>query len=258
MKLKDFDASKEHEVVQQYVRTTRRILFLDYDGTLVPLKRSPDEAIPNPKILDQMRRVAADPRNQVVIVSGRRRQFLDHWFGDIGVTLVAEHGAFLRTPVGAWTSPVKSEPSWKALLSPVFNRYAHLCQGTFIEEKEYSLAWHYRNAELGEARRRRQELKDELKGLLLPGRRLQILEGHRVMEIKQDGYNKGTAALKLISASTFDFILAVGDDQTDEDLFRALPAEAFTFKIGTSPSLARYKLRDPLAVWRLLDLLGRV
>jgi trehalose 6-phosphate synthase/phosphatase len=257
MKRKEVDAATEHEVVQQYVRATRRILFLDYDGTLVPLKRSPDEAIPNPKILDQVRRLAADSRNQLVIVSGRARQFLDHWFGDAGAVLVAEHGAFLRTPSGAWTSPVKLEPSWKALFSPVFNRYAHLCPGAFIEVKDYSLAWHYRNAEPGEAGRRRQELKDELQRLLLQGGRLQVLEGHQVIEIRQGGYDKGTSALQLINASMFDFILAVGDDQTDEDLFRALPAEAFTFKIGTRPTLARYTLPDPLAVRHLLALLGR-
>ena len=256
MNANNLDASLETEVVQRYARASKRVLFWDHDGTLVPLERDPELAIPSREILDKIRLLAGDPRNLVVIVSGRQRQFLDRWFGDVCV-VVAEHGAFLRVPPGKWACQVEPHSDWKDRIYPVLNRYAKCCPGVFIEVKTLSLAWHYRNAKPDHAKRCRQELKKELKGLISPDDRLHILEGHQVIEVKPRGYDKGVAATKLLGTATFDFILAVGDDRTDEDLFGALPPESFTFKIGTSPSLAQYRLKDPSGVWRLLDLLGR-
>jgi trehalose 6-phosphate synthase/phosphatase len=230
--------------------------FWDYDGTLVSLESHPDLAVPSRDILDKVRRVAVDPRNRVVIISGRERQFLDRWFGDIDLVLVAEHGAFLRTPPGAWIGQIEPEPAWKDSIYPLLNRYVSLCPGAFIEEKTFSLAWHYRNAVPAEAAVHCQELMRELRRLAAPESRWQVLPGHFVIEVKLSGYDKGTAVSHLLNADSYDFILAVGDDWTDEVLFRALPAGAFTFKIGIRPSLARYMLRDPFEASRLLDLLG--
>lgn len=256
MNANNLDASLETEVVQRYARASKRVLFWDHDGTLVPLERDPELAIPSREILAKIRLLAGDPRNLVVIVSGRQRQFLDRWFGDMCV-VVAEHGAFLRVPPGKWVCQVKPDSDWKDRIYPVLNRHAKRCPGVVIETKTLSLAWHYRNAKPDHAERCRQELKKELKGLISPDDRLHILEGHQVIEVKPRGYDKGVAATKLLGTATFDFILAVGDDRTDEDLFGALPPESFTFKIGTSSSLAQYRLKDPSGVWRLLDLLGR-
>jgi trehalose 6-phosphate synthase/phosphatase len=249
--------TSESRIAQKYQKATRRILFLDYDGTLVPLARCPEMAVPGASVLAQVERLAADPKNTAVIVSGRQQEFLDRWFGALPIVLVAEHGAFLRMPRAAWTGTVDADAAWKQQVLPVLQRYADRCTGAFIEEKSLSLVWHYRNADPGIALLRSQELKDELRELVSHDSRLQVMEGHKVIEVKRSGYDKGTVASHLLTSDAYDFILAIGDDRTDEDLFRALPDQALTIKIGIMASVARYNLKDQQEVVRFLDHLLR-
>ncbi len=253
LKVRLIERSIESQIAQKYQEAAQRIIFLDYDGTLVPFSRYPEMAIPSDPVLAQLKRLEADAKNTVVIVSGRRREFLGRWFGDLRAVLVAEHGAFIRMLPADWASEVDADPAWKQQVLPVLQRYADRCTGAFIEEKDLSLVWHYRNADAGIALLRSQELKDELRELVSHDSKLQIVEGRKVIEVKKAGYDKGAAALKLLGSPPHDFILAIGDDKTDEDLFRALPAEALTVKVGITVSLAKYHLKDQQEVVRFLD-----
>jgi trehalose 6-phosphate synthase/phosphatase len=245
--------SIEKQIVQKYHDTSRRIMFLDYDGTLVPFSRYPEAAVPGEPVLGRLRRLAQDPKNTLVVVSGRTPEFLDQWFGDLPIGLVAEHGAFIRMAPAGWVTEVNGDLGWKQQVLPVLQRYADRCTGAFIEEKSLSLVWHYRNADAGIALLRSQELKDELRELVSRDSRLQIMEGHKVIEVKKSGYDKGTVASKLLGQAPYDFVLAIGDDKTDEDLFRVLPAEALTVKIGITASLAKYNLKDQQGVIKFMD-----
>ncbi len=231
-------------MAHRYRQATRRLIFLDYDGTLVPFTRDPEAAVPDERLLSQLRRLTGDGRNTVAIVSGRRREFLDQWFGALPVALIAEHGAFIRRPREDWRAMVDGDMSWKPQVRSVFQRYEDRCSGSCIEEKTHSMVWHFRNADPGISLLRSQELKDELRELVTHDSRLHIMEGHKVIEVKRAGYDKGAAALSLLHTDVFDFVLALGDDKTDEDLFRALGPQALTIKIGLMPSLARYNLAD--------------
>jgi len=128
----------------------------------------------------------------------------------------------------------------------------HRTPGSFIEEKSYSLAWHYRNVstELGEERAR--ELVDNLK-FFSSHHGLQVLSGNKVIEIKNADVNKGKAARELLKEQRYDFILAIGDDATDEDTFRAMPARAYTIRVGSALSAAQYYLRSYQEVRALLN-----
>ena len=245
--------SIENQIAQKYGMATRRIIFLDYDGTLVPFSRYPELAVPSEQVLTQLKRLAADAKNTVVIVSGRKQEFLYKWFGDLQIVLVAEHGAFICMPSVGWTSEVDPDQVWKQHVLPVLQRYGDRCTGAFTEEKSLSLVWHYRNADPGIALLRSQELKDELRELVSHDSKLQVVEGHKVIEVKKSGYDKGTVALKLLALAAYDFLLAIGDDRTDEDLFRALPEQALTVKIGVMASLAKYNLADQQGVIRLVN-----
>jgi trehalose 6-phosphate synthase/phosphatase len=245
--------SIENQIVQKYQEAARRIIFIDYDGTLVPFSRYPEMAVPSERVLAQLKRLAADVKNTLVIVSGRKQEFLDKWFGDLPIVLVAEHGAFIRTPSAVWSSEVDADQAWKQHVLPVLQRYADRCTGAFTEEKGLSLVWHYRNSDPGISLLRSGELKDELRELVSHDSKLQVVEGHKVIEVKKSGYDKGTVALKLLAFGAYDFILAIGDDKTDEDLFRALPEQALTIKIGVMPSLAKYNFKDQQGVVRLMD-----
>jgi len=244
--------SIESQIAEKYEKAARRIVFLDYDGTLVPFSREPEAAMPQEQVLARLRRLATDPRNTTVIISGRTQEFLDKWFADLPITLIAEHGAFIRIPPTDWNSEVDADPTWKQQVLAIMQRHADHCTGAFIEEKRLSLVWHYRGADPGISLLRSQELLDELRELVSHDSRLQILEGHKVIEVKKAGYDKGSVALRLLGQVPYDFILAIGDDKTDEDLFRCLPREALTIKIGISPSTARYNLRNQQEVIRFL------
>jgi trehalose 6-phosphate synthase/phosphatase len=245
--------SSEDSIVRSYQEASHRIILLDYDGTLVPFTRDPESSAPGERVLTALKHLATDPGNTLVIISGRKRDFLDRWFGDLQIVLVAEHGAFIRMKSAEWNGEVDSDPSWKKQVMPVLERYAERCTGAFIEEKTLSLVWHYRNADPAIALLRSQELKDELREIVSHDGKLQVIEGHKVIEVKRTGYDKGTVAIKLLGTAAYDFILAIGDDKTDEDLFRELPAEAITIKISLSPSLAKYNLKNQREVSRLMD-----
>ncbi len=240
-------------IVGQYRAASRRIIMLDYDGTLVPFSRYPEGAVPGEDVVAMLKQLALDARNTLVIISGRERDFLDKWFGDLRIVLVAEHGAFIRETPGEWSGEVDLDPEWKQTVRPVLQRYAERCTGAFIDEKTLSLVWHYRNADPAIALLRSQELKDELREIVSHDGKLQIMEGNKIIEVKKSGYDKGSVAAKLMGMAPYDFILALGDDKTDEDLFKALPEQAITIKIGLSGSLAKYNLRTQQEVSRLID-----
>ena len=123
--------------------------------------------------------------------------------------------------------------------------------GSFVEEKEFGLAWHYRKAspELGEIRSC--ELFDNLNEFLA-NTDLQLMHGKKVIEVRPGGINKGQAIQNLLMRDTFDFVLAVGDDWTDEDLFKILPETAYSIKIGYGSTHARFFLNSPQACRRFL------
>ena len=244
-------------LMEDYAGAERRLLLLDYDGTLMPFSTDPRQVTPSRHVLDVLTALAADSRNDVVVISGRDRNTLEHWLGQLPVSLVAEHGAWIRDRGGDWhlSRPLKND--WKPRIRPVLETYSDRLPGSFVEEKEFSLVWHYRAAdpELGAARA--QELLDHLVNFTA-NIDVQVLQGNKVVEVKTGGVNKGIAAAQHhLALLDPDFVLAVGDDWTDEYLFMALPNTAYTLRVGLANSQARYNLRDYLAVLDMLtDLSG--
>jgi len=251
------DKTIEMDIITSYHNAKKRIVFLDYDGTLVPYSRFPELAIPSDKTIRQIERLAADSKNQVVLISGRERNFLDEHFGNLTIHLVAEHGAFVKFPSHKWVCEIDSDQNWKTSIFPILQRYSDHCAGSFIEEKTTSLAWHYRNAEAELASAKVNQLREELRDVISNDTRLCMMDGNKVIEIRRAGYDKGFAASKFLKDSSFDFLLAIGDDKTDEDLFRVLPSIAYTLKVGLVPSLAKYNLRTQTDVSVLLGDLVR-
>ena len=138
---------------------------------------------------------------------------------------------------------------------PILKEYVNRCNGTFIEEKTGSIAWHYRNADSDFAQLRLHELRDDLAEIIRHKTDFEILEGHKVLEIKSGKYDKGQAATTILRNAHFDFILAAGDDKTDELLFQAMPESSYTVRVGICPSLAKYNVSDISLLLRLLKAL---
>jgi trehalose 6-phosphate synthase/phosphatase len=239
------------ELVQQYRSAARRALLLDYDGTLVPFVEDPTLARPDREVLELLAALAAVPANEVTIVSGRPRRDLEEWFGALPVGLVAEHGVWLKPKGGEWRMLKALTTDWKERVRPILQLYVDRLPGALLEEKEFSLAWHYRRADPEQASRRARELLDALAGFTR-NVDVQVLEGNKVLEVRNTGVSKGTAATEWLAGLGADFILAIGDDWTDEDLFRALPANAYSVRVGLANTAARYYLGSHTAVRRVL------
>jgi trehalose 6-phosphate synthase/phosphatase len=239
LNIKEVTAVIEQKITEHYNLSCRRILFLDYDGTLAPFAKLPQMAIPGKSLLDLLGKLCDDPQNTVVIISGRPRYVLDDWFSRLRINLVAEHGAFFKLYDSPWMQAHALNVKWKSQVLPVMKMYAGRCSGTFVEEKDLSIAWHYRNAEKELGFLRSRELINALAELSVH-LNFQVIEGEKVIEVRSRGIDKGTAAASFLNHSAHDFILAIGDDRTDEDLFRVIPKKGYSVKVGLVPSLARF------------------
>jgi trehalose 6-phosphate synthase/phosphatase len=238
-------------LLRRYSAATRRVVFLDYDGTLAPFAPAPDMARPDAELRELLSDLAADPRNQVVIISGRPRADLEGWFDWLPAGLVAEHGVWLRPCGGAWRLLKPMTAEWKERVRPILQLYVDRLPGALLEEKDYSLALHYRRADPEQASVRAKELLDDLADYTR-NIDLQALEGSKVVEVRVSGANKGAAAAEWLAGQTPDFILGIGDDWTDEDLFRALPPSAFSVRVGVANTAANYYVASHTIVRRTL------
>ena len=81
---------------KSYEKANKRLIFLDYDGTLTPIVKMPHLATPSSETLNLLSALAADPKNRVYVISGRDRKFLEEWLGTIPIGLSGEHGSFVR------------------------------------------------------------------------------------------------------------------------------------------------------------------
>jgi trehalose 6-phosphate synthase/phosphatase len=228
-------------LIREYQESERRLILLDYDGTLVPFVTRPERAAPDSELTTIMRNLTSIPENEVVIISGRDKETLERWFGGFDVGLIAEHGIWIRERGSSWEMIEELNDEWKEEVLPILERFVERTPGTFVEIKNYSLVWHYRKAEPELGATRAIELKDTLIDFIA-NRGIDILEGNKVIEVKNVSINKGRAASHWVAGADWDFILALGDDWTDEYLFEALPANAYSIKVGLEPSKARFSM----------------
>lgn len=240
------------KIADQYRRAKRRLFFLDYDGTLVGFKNEASAAKPTIQVLDLLAALQRDEANQITIISGRPHTDLRKWFGNTGYYLIGEHGAWSNFPDGQWRDKPNIPTTWKTPVKRIMAKFTDRTPGSAIEEKNYSLAWHYRKVHTGLGLMRAQELADALR-YLLPEYDLQLLMGDKVIEVKINLLNKGKAAREVVDHYDPDFIFAIGDDSTDEDMFYELPDTAITVKVGNKQTLARYYIENQEEVLNLLQ-----
>ncbi|WP_257669337.1 bifunctional alpha,alpha-trehalose-phosphate synthase (UDP-forming)/trehalose-phosphatase [Parapedobacter tibetensis] len=247
----------EQTMLSQYQRATSRLLLLDYDGTLVGFQNDIDKASPDEELYTILDALDADIYNHLVIISGRKHETLARWFAGKKYTLVAEHGVWIRESESDWQLRRGLSNAWKTEVAPLMESYADRTPGAFVEEKSFSLAWHYRKVQEGLGVLRASELKKSLRDFSSTGG-LQLLDGDKVLEIRLAEVNKGRATLDILHGNTYGFILAIGDDSTDEDTFMALPPEAFSIKVGDAISAARFYMKRQTETRALLRKLANI
>lgn len=240
-----------HKIANNFKQAERRILFLDYDGTLQRFFDLPTDAKPDKDLLNLLNDLHSDSKTELVLISGRDKGTLNEWFGDKGYSLIAEHGVWCKEVDGEWKERNQSHSNWKESIRPVLESYVDRTPGSLIEEKSHSLVWHYRKSDIELGVLRALELTADISNLII-NQDLEILEGSKVIEIKMAGVNKGGAAIDYMQSNEYDFILAMGDDWTDEYLFKELPDETISIKVGTDRSEAKYYVDNHIDVRNLL------
>lgn len=250
------DANIKEQMLKNFIRANKRLIFLDYDGTLVPFVTHPEMAKPNEEVLKLINRLSEDEKNDVVLISGRDRNTLQSWFGMLDIGMVAEHGVWIKEKNKDWKMIKPLMNDWKPHIIPLLEMYADRLPGAFVEEKEFSVVWHYRRADPELSSIRAKELMDDLVNFTA-NIDLQILQGSKVIEVRNAGVNKGTAGLYWKSKNDFDFVMAIGDDWTDEDLFKVLPENAYSIRVGMTFSHARFNLHDHHEAIQLLEYLTK-
>jgi trehalose 6-phosphate synthase/phosphatase len=248
---------RQQKLAEEYQSAKHRLLMLDYDGVLHGFMKNPKAAAPSKETLNLIRKLAKLPGNQVVIVSGRSQEDLDNWFGDLPVGLAAEHGALLRDKdQKKWQVTSDVDPSWHDIAQPILEKYTSKAPGALVESKAYSLAWHYRAASAYYGQKNLTILRRLLRPLAKTYD-LTMESGNKVLELRASDIHKGRAAEHWLAQKPApDFILALGDDTTDEAMFASLPTSAYTIKIGRARTAARYYLTNLESVRQLLDLLA--
>ncbi|HEX8182987.1 MAG TPA: bifunctional alpha,alpha-trehalose-phosphate synthase (UDP-forming)/trehalose-phosphatase [Candidatus Saccharimonadales bacterium] len=267
---------RQEDLFETFSRAQRPLLLLDYDGVLAPHVTNPAKAAPTTSILRTLNKLSQTEKVDIAIISGRSQQDLELWLGDLPISLVAEHGALLRPSKttkstksskpaakkaahAKWQRLTDASPAWQDAVLPILEKYAANTPGAFVEAKNFSLVWHYRAASPYYA----QKHLVILRRLLRPYAKshgLGVFNGNKILEIKPTDVNKGSAVTHLLdqypAAKIPDFILCMGDDYTDEDMFDSLPLTAYTIKVGRGRSIARYRVQTTDDVYALLKRLS--
>ena len=271
----NLNADKETKIIQikgnKFLRPERiknilkkqnkLVVFLDYDGTLSPIMQKPEEAILSPKEKKIITRLARQKSIQVIIVSGRAKNFLIKQFQGVPVDICSEHGALYYSHVQKkWTSLVQSDiHSWYGMASKIIKAYTFHVPESFMETKQYSISWHYRKSPSEFASYQANRLKQELQSGLseMP---VTVLDGKKIVEVRCMEANKGNFIrwylLNRLKKSNQQFI-SIGDDLTDEDMFQAFTKEAITIKVGEPPTHAEYLIDSQKHVLPFLQIVSR-
>ncbi|XP_048443592.1 probable alpha,alpha-trehalose-phosphate synthase [UDP-forming] 9 [Pyrus x bretschneideri] len=255
-------------ILPVYKRTNRRAIFLDYDGTIMP--ESSIVKTPSSEVISVLKNLCSDPKNTVFIVSGRGQSSLSEWFAQCeNLGIAAEHGYFIRwSSASRWeTSSLAIDLNWKQIAEPVMKLYTEATDGSYIETKESALVWHHLDADPDFGSCQAMEMLDHLENVLA-NEPVVVKKGQHIVEVKPQGVTKGIVAQKVLSmmignGNAPDFVLCIGDDRSDEDMFESISSttysssqaaapEIFACTVGQKPSKARYYLDDTADVITLL------
>jgi len=243
----------EADLISTFNEKNKRLLLLDYDGTLVGFKDNPQDAEPDEALFSLLDKL--HEKTTLVLISGRDKDTFQRWFGHKPYNLVTDHGVWLYKKK-EWNALERIKTDWMQNIRPILETFVDRTPGTFIETKNYSLAWHYRKADPELAKIRTIELNTVLTSMVA-NNGLSILKGNKVIEIKSSNVNKGRVVSRLLTQDNYDFVSIFGDDWTDEYMFEEAPESAYTIKVGFTKTKAKYQIQGTEKVRELLEKLAQ-
>lgn len=236
-------------------------LFLDYDGTLTPITRSPDKAVLFGKTRELLRHLAGRRKYKLAIISGRALKDIKKIIGLKNIIYAGNHGFEIEGPKIKFSSPLSSD--YKIRLRQIkkdLERKLSSVKGVLLEDKGFSLSLHYRLV--------KKELIPLVKTIfheavicLLVKNKIRIKPGKMVLEIRPPlNWDKGKVVLWLLAREKFSrknkkslIPVYIGDDLTDEDAFKTLKDRGLTVVVGkTTDSSAQFFLKNTREVSKFL------
>lgn len=249
---KKLTSGRWNNIIKDFESAKNRILFIDYDGTLVGFHSDPQQAKPDKSLYELLDKISSLENTTLYLISGRDKQTFTKWFLDKKYNMIVEHGVWISKDGENFRMLEKVNNNWMDKIRPVLESFVDRTPGSFIEEKNYSLAWHYRNTDVDFGIQRANELTTVLTSLI-GNDDISVMSGNKVLEIKSSNVNKGRAALRSMNGKDYDFIFAIGDDWTDEFMFQELPETAVTVKVGREKTAAKYYVESNKEVRHLLN-----
>jgi trehalose 6-phosphate phosphatase len=240
------------------------VLLLDYDGTLTPIVSHPDAACLSPTMAELVSGLAKHPRYRVAIVSGRALDNLRRCVAVNGLFLGGNHGLEIEGPEGRYEYPEvrRVRPHIQALVEALRRDLAEI-PGVLIEDKGVTLSVHYRGVPETWVRTLRERLDERIRPAVEAGL-LRLRSGKAVLEVRPDvPWDKGEAVRWMVErlrqdrAATSMLAVYLGDDETDEDAFRALASTGIGIVVGSDRqrSAAHYWVESVEDVERFLRVL---
>ena len=271
---KNFSKLDEFEVLSAYKSSINRVLFFDVEGTLLTYFKEKESYMPSNKILSALEDLCTDPRNTVMTITGRDRSTLEKWFGSVpGLNLAAEYGAFIKHKSEDWTSNHKDQMPWKELAKTVIESHVERIEGAHLICKETSVIFDYQEADTMFGQWQAKDIVSHLE-TLLHDHDCQVVSGEGFVEVRPKGIDKGSTLFKTLAEinqakGQVDFIFTIGDDESDEKMFKMVKmmkkksceiltpdAKTFTCTFGVKPSEALYYFLNADEVLKLMELLA--
>ena len=247
----NFNFLEKDKLIEKLKISNKKLIILDYDGTLVDFKDKPELALPNDNLIDILNNLTKIRGLDIAIVSGRDKLFLEDNLGKLNISIIAEHGHFYKKKSKDWTNLGKIDKVFLSDIYAVFQSFSDRTPGTFTEKKESGLVWHFRKTDPELASERVVEIETVLNSLLTD--QFQILNLDKAIEVTSRKFDKGSAVNELIKNKKYDHIVCIGDDVTDENMFKTLNESSTTIKVGIKNTLAKFFIDDTKSVVNLLD-----
>lgn len=271
-------------LLNAYTRSNFRFFFLDYENTLQntedenEISPSSTSVKPNKKLINLLSNLTKDERNQVYIVTNRQKEYLTDMFKEVdNIGFGAEYGFFYKIPNEKnyqqfeTLFPLK-DWSWKETVMKILQSFKAKTEGSFIVKKEATIAWYYKECDSYFGHLQANELTSHLNNIF-EGGKIDVVNGKDCVEIKPKNVNKGYFISHIIqkeflNGKTPDFVLAIGDDEGDEEMFKYLTSvesqlrrigkdiTTFGVTVGKKPSTAKYYLNEVNEIILYLDSLS--
>lgn len=245
------DDSVLDNILEKYSQAKNRLLFLDYDGTLAAFHKDPQKASPDDELYNLLDKLHNQENTTLFLISGRDKETFSRWFLPRKYNMIVEHGVWISRGGDDFKFLEKVKNDWMEKIQPVLESFVNRTPGSFIEQKNYSLAWHYRNTDPDFGQKRATELNTVLTSLI-GNDDISVLNGNKVMEVKSSNVNKGRASVRILGEDNYDFVFAIGDDWTDEFMFEELPDTTITVKVGIQKTQAKYNVEGTKRVREVL------